>query len=363
MKKLISLVLIIAVSAAYSQNKAGKSQFLKNNHSGLKAASVASVSNLYTFSTFTAPYVPITGASLSNGEKWDDLDYAVPLGFNFQLYGKQSNTYTLYLGGQVLSPDDLSTATELSFVAAMFEDLCDRAYNPATDVEGDPGGLSPITYTTTGTPGNRICKIQISNAAFFSELDLAANDTSNVNFQIWLYEGTNDIELRYGIVNIQNQLDNLNNGTDGFMAGLTNELDIANFTSSGGSNMLQGPSASPSVVAWSSSFNTAVTPNISNGRVYRFQRNNPNTGLNEIKAQQFYGVYPNPVSSGHIITITGEQSRLDSAEITDMSGRIIKIADVVNHQLSTESLKPGVYILKLKEKNQTKAQTRLVVTE
>ena len=356
-------MLIIAVSAAYSQNKAGKSQFLKNNHSGLKAASVASVSNLYTFSTFTAPYVPITGASLTNGEKWDDLDYAVPLGFSFQLYGKQSNTFTLYFGGQVISPDDVSSATQVSFASAMFEDMCDRAYNPATDLEGDPGGLSPITHTTIGTPGNRICKIQVSNAAFFSELDLASNDTSRVNFQIWLYEGSNNVEFRYGFVDIKNQLDNLNNGTDGFICGLTNNLDIATFSANGGSNMLQGPSASPSVVAWSSSFNTAVTPNVSNGRVYRFQRNNPNTGLNEINGQQLYGVYPNPVSSGDVLTINGEQSNLDSAEITDMSGRIIKIADVVNHQLSTESLKPGVYILKLKEKNQTKAQTRLVVTE
>lgn len=363
MKNIAVAAFIMCSIVSFAQKKSEKLRLLKNDLGKLHSAAVASVSNLYTFSTFTAPYVPITGSSLTNGEKWDDLDFAVPLGFNFPLYSKLSSTYTLYIGGQVLSPDDLNSATQISFASAMFEDLCDRAYNPATDSEGDPGGLSPITYTTTGTPGNRICKIQMSNAAFYSELDLAANDTSKVNFQIWLYEGSGDIELRYGLVDIKNQIDNLNNGTDGFICGLTDDLDISTFSANGGSNMLQGPSASPSVTPWSASFNTAVTPDVSNGRVYRFQRNNPNTGLANVADIVTSSIYPNPVATGAAVKIKGKADEVNEAEILDLTGRLISVVMPENGHISLQNVHAGVYMLRLKKGSEVKSQTKLIVAD
>ena len=86
MKNVAIAALLMCSVISFSQKKSEKYRLLKNDFGKLHSAAVASVSNLYTFSTFTAPYVPITGASLTNGEKWDDLDFAVPLGFNFPLY-------------------------------------------------------------------------------------------------------------------------------------------------------------------------------------------------------------------------------------------------------------------------------------
>ena len=104
---------------------------------------------------------------------------------------------------RICSFDDLVNGNYLTTGSPIFEDLCDRAFNPNTDNEGDPGGISPISYTTTGIAGSRICKIQVSNAGFYGENNQNGTSVSFINYQLWLYETTNDIEFRYGSVSIQ----------------------------------------------------------------------------------------------------------------------------------------------------------------
>lgn len=364
MRKIILTFIALASIAANAQRSEKRILTSKSiSPSEEKAMSTASVSNLYTFSTFTAPYVAITGTSLTNGQKWDETDLAIPLGFNFDLYNKQSNTYTLYFGGQFISPDDFSSASDITAAGAMYEDLCDRAFDVNNDNEGDPGGLSPISYETTGTPGNRICKIQISNAAFYGELSNSALDTSVVNFQIWLYETTNDVEFRYGFVDIKNQNDNLSNGSLGFTTGMANQVDMNTLVSNGGSNMLQGSSSSPSVTTWSPNFDTYVSPTITFGRVYRFQRNAVNTSLAENTGLNGIQIFPNPAFSGTLVQLKGLSNDVNKLVITDLAGKIIFEKSIIGNTMSLDGVEAGVYFVEVYSMGHLKSKTKLVVID
>ena len=176
-----------------------------------------------------------------------------------------------------------------------FEDLCDRAFLPMSSNEGDPGGISDISYSLTGTTGSRICMIQVNNAGFFGEI--YANDTSKsfINFQLWLYEGTNDIEIHFGNVNIQNPNVNLANSM-GFRCGLGEQVNL-NSAANLSANVLSGISSSPLMVGLTSTLNEVVTGTIQSGRVYKFARVNPNaTGIASSGIMQQFSLFPNPTS-------------------------------------------------------------------
>ena len=60
-------------------------------------------------------------------------------------------------------------------------------------------GVSPISYATEGEAGSQIFKLQYKNAGFLGEEpDTSGLLPSSINFQIWFYEGSNDIEIHFG---------------------------------------------------------------------------------------------------------------------------------------------------------------------
>ncbi|MCE3229732.1 MAG: C-terminal target protein [Bacteroidetes bacterium] len=347
MKKLFALLLATACVTVYAQNsaKTSKKKFPKVNTAG-KSTSVLPPSNLYTFSTFTAPYQNITGTVVSGGQKWDDTDYNIPIGFNFNLYnGAATNTITFFAGA-LITPNDVNNDVFITAACPMFEDLCDRAYDPNVDSEGDPGGISDISYTTTGTAPNRICKIEVNNAGFYGENDQNSVSVSYVNYQIWLYETTNDIEFRYGNCGIQNEAINLVNGTSGFRCLLFDSLEVVNTLTCSASNSLDGPYNSPSVLAQNPNFTDAVSGNIDNGRVYRFAKNNLPTVINKSYISDrasSVSVYPNPANELLNVRCPGNST----LEMYDVSGKQV-LNEVVNGPVKLSELSPGFYIVKVK---------------
>jgi hypothetical protein len=345
MKSRVLSLCVLCLSTVFTisaQNKKMKFSSINQN----KTANTTTVSSMYSFSTFTAAYVPIGGASLTGGLKWDDLDYSMPIGFNFSLYGQTSNTLSLF-EARLLSTGDVTTDPILNIIAPMFEDLCDRAYDPNVDNEGDPGGISNISYTTTGTPGNRICKIQVSNAGFYEE-NSNGPSVSNVNFQTWLYETSNIVEIRYGLVSIQNAATNLYNGALGFVVGLADSLDANNFTSPR-SNMLDGGSSSPTVVPWSSTLNTAVTPTITNGRVYRFTMLNSTTGLNENIFDKAITIFPNPAKNAITLHLNVAPQHVFTAKVLNQLGQTVSEQNIDKGKtiIDLQSLNSGLYFIQI----------------
>jgi hypothetical protein len=70
-----------------------------------------------------------------------------------------------------------------------------------------------------------------------------------------------------------------------------------------------------------------------------------------------FSLYPNP--SNDRVTIAGWDTQAD-VTITDVSGRIVREERLLNNQLETASLTDGVYIISLKQGEQS-ASMRLIV--
>lgn len=123
MKKLFIFALLIFSRTFVSQNKPGAKEILNS---------------FYSFSTDTGIYQNINGIIVSNGKKWDEVIHKIPIGFNFTLYYDQNDTINIG-GGSLVSFNNIVMNGPVTAATVMFENLCDRAYNPNSDLEGDPG--------------------------------------------------------------------------------------------------------------------------------------------------------------------------------------------------------------------------------
>lgn len=151
----------------------------------------------YAFTVDSQAYKEISdGTSVNNGEIWDDPLYTFPLGFDFSFFGVTTSQLSIddFFTGGIVSNYPLSQP-ESPLIVIYDADLIDR---------GELSGVSesPISYITEGEPGNRIFKLQWKNAGFFNEVNDLRTANSFVNFQLWLYEGSNTIEIHFGPSNI-----------------------------------------------------------------------------------------------------------------------------------------------------------------
>ena len=70
-------------------------------------------------------------------------------------------------------------------------DIADRGYNT-------PISESDVFYKLTGEPGSRIFKLEWKNVGFYREIAEQGTANNYTNFQLWIYEGSSDIEVRFG---------------------------------------------------------------------------------------------------------------------------------------------------------------------
>ncbi|MCA0239065.1 MAG: T9SS type A sorting domain-containing protein [Bacteroidetes bacterium] len=141
----------------------------------------------YTLTVDQAAYAPLENAIALTDGVWDDPDLQTPVGFNFQMFGQ--TIPSLYWYGELTANlvAGAPTAGATPFLVAYGADLIDRGYESGTS-------MSPIRYKTEGAPGSRIFKMEWANAGFYED----ATGEAFINFQVWLYEGSNNVELRFG---------------------------------------------------------------------------------------------------------------------------------------------------------------------
>ena len=145
----------------------------------------------YYFEQFTHTYSNLSNPiSINNGEVWDDPDYGIPIGFDFSIFNH--TTDSLFFGGG-LGGSILDTTLN-NIIYASGADLADRAYNMNSNTS-----LSPISYQTNGELGKKILKIEWQNAGFYED----ENGDYYTNLQLWLYEGSNMIEIHHGASNVE----------------------------------------------------------------------------------------------------------------------------------------------------------------
>lgn len=152
----------------------------------------------YSIATDTATYVPLTGGvSVNDTIIWDDRNFAMPIGFNFNMDGQVNDT--LYISRDNLLGID-TTGTVNVFVMTDME-LADRGTFNDTETR------SPMRYQLTGTAPNRIFKFELANAGISTEHVLHGTNNDSVNIQAWFYETSNIVELRYGSSKISHPSD------------------------------------------------------------------------------------------------------------------------------------------------------------
>jgi hypothetical protein len=267
----------------------------------------------YTFSVTQQAYLTFSdGTSLNQGMVWDDPDWEVPIGFDFQYMNQTfSNMYFGGIdgyGGELIF-GDINGAT-FQGIMPYFQDLVDGGYFE------DAASDSPISYKLTGSPGSRVLWVQWSNVAFYND---EPPHPMRMNFQIRLFEGTNNIEFHYG----PNQ--NLDNGViqdyTGIVIGMAKNIDFNEFTAENVWAFTGDPQA-PTAVTYTSvddfmggvHLNDTPAPNT----VYRFS-----TGPASVSDQSMESakVYPTVLMNNLNVVLPGNEKAM--MRITDNTGRIV----------------------------------------
>ena len=305
----------------------------------------------YEFSVFTETYENLdNGTSLNNGQTWDDPGYTIPLGFDFQIGSITLDTLFITedgLGG-IVSTQEFVDTPPVGILGPVFQDIIDRGFTSAVS-------LSPISFQSDGEVGSRIVKIEWNNVGFFENND--GNDF--INFQMWLYEGTNQIEYRYGPNEIN---DPVNSFED--LSGLQVAL-IPLFPTEEGTNLqedayiLSGDPSDPEFVIIPVGTNTesvdtfALTGTAPDGTVYRFTPETLSIAENSLEE---INLFPNPSSDFFRISNIQDDTRL---EIYNNLGQRVLTFDEAADTYDISELSQGIYIVRI-QSNATSTTRRLI---
>ena len=341
---LLAVCLIFLANNIQGQTYKTKTLFVKNQ---AKPDMAMVLSNYYTFVLSSGTYTDLTNAtSLNNNQLWDDPDYVIPIGFPFKLYNEllDSLYFEEGMGAGLTGPLDTNFGFE-HYIATFEADIIDR---------GDLTGISksPISYKVEGSSPNRILKVEWKNVGFFDEGDSLGTLNDYISFQLWLYEGSNNIEFHYGPSNIANPLIDYE-GETGAYIGLADSALTDVY-------LLKGSVAAPVL----SNTIQAVIGTPANGTIYKFIYNSTisiNSGNNpEIKAI----FAPNPMQESAMLRFENYTPQDAKLIITDIQGRIVR---EINHISSTEiwierkNLQKGVYLYRLIENGRYITQSKFIV--
>lgn len=301
----------------------------------------------YNFSMSTGTYTDLTGStSLNNGITWDDPEFTIPVGFNFDCFGAtitQLNTFDL---GGALSTNTFYSGVK-PFFTAYGADLIDRA-STTTNYDGQPGSLSPISYKLEGVAGNRILKIEWKNAGFYEDVEDDDVSIDYVNFQFWLYEGTNEIEIHFGPNSIT-QPSLVFYGEPGTSIELFPNYDFDGDSTVIPSTVLAGSPTAPNALALVNAYDTTLTGVIPNGTIYKFV--NPAAGVSEISnALDVISLFPNPSNNFFSLSYDVNKVDVNSVLIQNANGKLIKEVNGTYNKIDVAELATGVYFVKVNTK-------------
>lgn len=150
--------------------------------------------NNYSFSYSTgASLQDMTGATIAVANSVDDTPSALQsIGFTFNYEGVPYTQFSaspdgfIKLGAPAATnqfTNNITSTTNIPKVYPYWDDL-------ATGTDGN------VRYLVTGTPGNQILVVE-----WFVTIPRNTTGPANSTFQIWLYEATGVIEMRYGNMN------------------------------------------------------------------------------------------------------------------------------------------------------------------
>jgi hypothetical protein len=313
----------------------------------LTAGSICIHGQTYHLTVTSQPFEPLTKGTLLVNETWDDVAFEVPLGFEFQFFDETiTHLYSadFYAGGYVTSSLSLDSTNVL---IGMGQDITDRGY--AID-----SFMSPISYQTSGSPGNKITILEYTNAGFYAGELVNGIRTDYTNFQIKLFEATGDIEVHIGphqVTNVDIDFEGLGGPSMGFVEGFSfNKLqDLGEIF------VLAGDPLHPDILTSPKEEGYLQWP-IPENTLYRFSRN-PNGVFPEGSTINVNYFYPNPASE--IIYCKGNLPRISQIEVYNAVGNTVLRQSNTN-PINVRDWRSGVYIIKTIADNGMAIQQMLI---
>lgn len=301
----------------------------------------------YYFGQYQEAYEPLTDSiSLNQGQIWDDPTYSVPIGFNFDFFG---HTFTAVefedfysgLGGELgFIAGGSDTMYHFSTVGA---DIIDRGDNDTTS-------LSPISYKLEGLSGNHIFKLEYNNVGFYNEDEF--DYSSFINYQVWLYEGSNKIEIHFGesfmLDSVDIFEDYANMDTIGFIFGFMEYNDASSDLLNG--HYIQGVGPLANLI-----YEDTATYTIGSGLEYPISGTvyqwalTQTASIKSIESSALdFNIYPNPVNDNLSIQVKGGAK----VHLYNIAGNIISTYQVTNSKtINVSQLNQGIYFIKIESTN------------
>jgi|SRR6478735_2871389 len=291
----------------------------------------------YTFSRSTGTYADLTGSTVVSTAGWtpNSPNFAIPIGFSFVLDGQTFTTLEADGFGDL----SFSSATADKAIFPFDGILVDRSF-PSTTAT-----LSPVSYLLTGTAGSRILKIEFKNAGTADPVAGTLFPNDFVNFQVWLYEGSNKIEIRYGT-------SNLTHATDTFFG----ELGPSEAIVTGGSSstisgyFLQGTAAAPTMTFLNNAATySGLTTIPANGTIYTFSVSGV-SGVSKDLNNASVAVYPNPVTDELRIEGFADAKNKVTVNVYDVMGKVVLTQELnaaATMPVNVSKLTKGTYFLEI----------------
>lgn len=300
----------------------------------------------YDFTYFNEPYTKLTSLGTvhlvvgGGASPWSGFGYDAKMGFNFNFFYGEDDT--LLFDNYMLGYNNDTAFINLDILkAGANNSFTDRNYNT------NNRSVSDVWYMTTGEPGQRIFRVEYHNVKFKTGI---ADDS--LNFQLWLYEGSNIIEYRFGPGKIVTP--------DSILYGnytprkLRCYIYAAKFkidTATGDNQGTQlyyitgDPAHSQLMYKELSNKSYYIDSLPPNGMVYRFKPRP--VGIQERKADPSLHLFPNP--AGDWFSIEGIKTGTPTKiTICSMQGEVVLEQEIMSAaQINIGKLKSGMYIVKI----------------
>ena len=210
---------------------------------------------------------------------------------------------------------------------------------------------STIRHRTDVVDGKKIVKIEFHNAGFWRERDLYNTMDDSLNLQVWMYEGTNALELRYGPSKISHASDYFIYGAGtGPVIGMVKDAGLFSLNLST-LYYLKGNPGSPVFDSCGTSIsNVAATLDAypPSGTVYRFVPK-PNS-VKRLEPKLMDIIVLNTVCKNEL-TLINNSTETANYQIISLTGSIFNNTGIINKgqsKIDINQLPAGIYLLQLR---------------
>jgi len=224
-------------------------------------------------------------------------------------------------------------------------DIIDRGIDVNNTFFYTKTSLSNISYLLEGISGSQILKIEWKNVGFYSEVGDDGISSDFTNFQLWLYEGSNDIEVHFGPNSITQPGLSFEGETGSFI-GLFPAYDFDKDSVLMDGIALSGDPSSPDVISTDSLYENFLDGVIPNGTIYKFTNNVVDVPSYPSNFIQF-SIYPNPSIEYFKISFDNKKQEINTILITNINGQNVKEVYFTNDLIDISDLNSGIYFVEI----------------